>query len=537
MPKVQFKRYEQILAQMIAKVVTRTNLSDIADTSAWKHVLAASARQDDEQYYQMALLLQLFSIDSATGDDLDERAKDIQPAVITRIAASKATGNVVFSRAGTSGTVTIPIGTRIKTESGVLFVTTTTGTITPYSAEQISGHGLGRDSNSVSAIAVNPGKDGNASANTIQKFVSKPAGVDEVTNPTAFSKGLDKESDDAFRKRIKDFVSGLARCTVQAMEAGLIGQQDPDTTTTILFAKVIEDQINRGDVTVYVDDGTGTAEAIVDAATTIAATYTWNGTTTVTTGDTSEVSAGEWIRLDSDGQWFEIDSIVPNTSITVLNPGSDTIPTGATQSSKATDIITEGLSPGGEAVGGEERLFLDFKPIKDDLPFNIATSVQGNLTQGVDYTLNPATGQITFTTALTAGEQVVAGYTYFTGLIAFAQKVIDGDPNDRDNYPGLRAAGVLARAKSPQVQIQAVTAVITVIEGFDQATVVANVAQAVKDFINTLTISEDVIRSKLIAKMISVEGVANVDLIAPSDDVILLDDQMARTQDANIDVT
>jgi len=537
MPRFTPKRHEQIFAQMIARVVARTRLSDISDTSVFKHLLAASARQDDEQYYQMSLMLQLFSIDTATGEDLDERAKDIQPSVVTRIQASKSTGNVVFSRNGTSGTVSIPIGTKVKTTDGKVFATTTTGTISPTSVEQISGHGVGRDSNLVAVIADVPGADGNVSANTVIKFESKPSGVDEVTNLSAFANGRDKETDDSFRNRLKDYIAGLARCTVQAIEAGIIGQVDPDTGATILYAKVIEDLINRGDVTLYIDDGTGTAEAIANEWTELSAIYTWDGTTTVTSADTSEVAVDDWIKLDSDGQWFQIQSIVTDTSVTILNPGSDTIPSGATQSSKATDILTEGFSAGDAAVGGETRLQVDHYPIKADLPINLATSVQGNLVEGVDYTINTASGDIVLTTPLVLDEQVVGGYTYYTGLISFAQKVVDGDPNDRETYPGFRAAGVMVVVKTPQVLIQNVTAILTVEEGYDQSTVIANVTQAVKDYINTLSISGDVIRARLIARIMSVAGVSNVDVQVPADDIIMLDDQLARTQDVNIDIT
>lgn len=74
--------------------------------------------------------------------------------------------------------------------------------------------------------------------------------------------------------------------------------------------------------------------------TALTAVYTWDGTLVVTTPDTSEVVAGEWIRLDADGQYFEIDSLVVNTSVTLLNPNNFTIPGTvadplATQSSKA----------------------------------------------------------------------------------------------------------------------------------------------------------------------------------------------------------
>lgn len=67
----------------------------------------------------------------------------------------------------------------------------------------------------------------------------------------------------------------------------------------------------------------------------LVATYTWNGTTTVTTSDTSEVEIGDWISLDSDGQLFQVVNVTFNTSVEIDNPEGYTIPTGATQSSKA----------------------------------------------------------------------------------------------------------------------------------------------------------------------------------------------------------
>jgi len=75
----------------------------------------------------------------------------------------------------------------------------------------------------------------------------------------------------------------------------------------------------------------------------IAANYIWNGTTTITTTDTSEVEVEDNIRLDSDNQWFNIISIDPNVSITIENPLSKTIPTGsgASASSKAEDCYEE----------------------------------------------------------------------------------------------------------------------------------------------------------------------------------------------------
>jgi hypothetical protein len=72
-------------------------------------------------------------------------------------------------------------------------------------------------------------------------------------------------------------------------------------------------------------------------STALVATYTWNTTTTITSADTSEVVIGEYIRLDSDGQWFLIIDIDPNVSVTISNPNGLVIPTGATQSSKSNE--------------------------------------------------------------------------------------------------------------------------------------------------------------------------------------------------------
>jgi uncharacterized phage protein gp47/JayE len=465
MPRFQIKRYEQILTNMIAKIVARTDLSDISDSSVVKHILAAAARQDDEQYYQMSLLQNLFSIDKAVGDDLDERAKDIQPGTITRNVATKATGNIVFSRTGTIGTVNIASGTKVKTASGVVFSTTAAGQITAASPEQIAGHGVGRDSGLVPAIADEPGANGNVVANTIIKFVQKPTGVDEVTNPSAFAYGADEETDDAFRTRIKDYIASLPRSTINALESGVLGAEDEDTGAVILYSKAIEDTVDRGIVTVYIDDGTGSAESY-------------------------EAVSGE--------------------------------------------VLTEGLAPGDVAVGGETVLYLNYKPIRSDSAITITSDVRGVLTgdfeydAGNDYWVNSASGQVNFATGLTAGEQLTVDYTRYTGLIELAQKIIDGDPNDRTTYPGIRAAGVLVYVRVPQVLVQDVSVSLTILEGYEDATVEADVETAIQAYIASLGISGDILISELVKRIMSVAGVYNVYITEPANDITLLDDQLPR---------
>lgn len=602
---------------MFAHVVTNTTLSDLADSSGFKHVLTASAREDGEQYHQMLLLLAFFSIDSASDDDLDERAKDIQPSTIKRILATKASGIVVFSRSGTSGTVTISVGQKVKTAAGVVFTTTSVGTIANGNSS----------SNNVGVTADDAGSAGRVASDTVIKFVSKPAGVDSVTNGSAFvTGGLDKETDPAFRQRLKDFVAGLARCHVLGIEANLIGQEDPVTGAIVMSVKVIEDHIARGNFTVYVDDGTGTAESSTAKAIALAGdglgsftvvwngttlvtitdptelqekdfirldsddqffdiasiaesvapgTWTWDGSTTVLATNTTGISAvadnpGNFVRLDADGQFFRVTAIDPGVSVTIDNTSGRTIPSGATgtsfnthgpvqftiddpstegiptstaASSKVGEFITDGLAgpPADSAVGGEKRLFLDDKPIKDSVTPSLTSSAYGRLVRGTDFTLNQASGQVDFigpnyTTGLAAAEIIAVDYTYFTGLLAYVQKLVDGDSTDRENFPGMRAGGILSVVATPQILVQNVEVTVTISEGYDHDIVKTNVATAIKNDINSLSISGDVIRSSLIAKIKAVAGVYNVDVISPAADVIILDDELARTQDANITV-
>lgn len=463
MPSIVLKRYEQILQNAINIVVARSNLSDISDASSMKHVLAAFAREMDELYYQVGLIPDRFSIDTAVGDDLDARAAEIQPAVLTRFPAAKSTGSVVFGRPGTSGTVNIPSGTVVKTASGTEFETTAVGTIANLSSTSAL----------VPVIARTPGAAGNVAPNTVTKFDAKPAGVSTVVNPSSFSNGADKETDDAFRARLKSFIASLARCTPQALEF-IAGQVRISNGQRVAFANVFEDPINRGEVTLYIDDGSGTAETVTN----------------------------------------------------VVN-----------------ETVTEGLAgPGGDsAVGGEEFLYLNLKPIKLTVPREIRSPAnlphfagRGVLVAGVDYLLNDADGQLYFTPGLSPGERIEADYTAFAGLIAEVQKVVDGDPADRVNYPGWRAAGVRVRVQTPQILQQIVQASIVVREGYSQSEVESEIEAAVSDYINTLGISGDVIRNEIIERIMAVPGVYNCALLQPTSDIIMLDDQLPRITSGNI---
>jgi uncharacterized phage protein gp47/JayE len=458
MGQFQPKTYEAILIRMINRVVARTDLTDINDGSDLKQVLAAAAREDDAQYFQMIALLDLFDIMKARGTDLDERAKEYNPNIISRRGARRATGQVVFSRTGTTGAITIPIGTQVQVPAAVgnpaiVFTTTEEGTIPNGST----------DSGLVDVVAALAGESGNADVDTVTGFATKPAGVDTVTNPAAFTNGRDEEKDDSFRQRLLAYVKGLARSHVAGLEAAVLGLTDDATGKTVQFVSVVEDIVDRGNVIVYIDDGAGSL--------------------------------------------------------------------GTEYATVATETLIA------SALGGEVDFWTVNKPIKTDLTFTLKKN-GAPLTPVTDYTLNPASGQIKLVVPLAATNSlVVEPYSHYTGLIQEAQKIIDGDPSDRANYPGYRAAGVLVRVLSPQIVQLTIQANITVRQGYSQTALASQVANAISGYVNALGISEDVIVAELTERAMAVPGMFDIRFVVPTENRVILDDQIARLLSSNISIT
>ena len=256
MPVFRARNRIEILRDMIARVVARSRLAGLTRNSATYHVLAAAADEDAEEYFQLARLRDLFSIDRATGTDLDERAAEIEPGTVTRISALQGTGLAVFSRPGTTGTISIPTGTGIAARDAagtVRFRTTAPGSITPGNS----------DSAPIPIVAVEAGTRGNVGANQIVIIQTRIPGVTSVTNPTAVTNGRDRESDDDFRTRIKAYVRSLPRGTMTSLETAVKGVQLADGRR-ILFAKGFKDAFVNGKVYLYVDDATGSTDQFDD---------------------------------------------------------------------------------------------------------------------------------------------------------------------------------------------------------------------------------------------------------------------------------
>lgn len=456
MPRFEPKSYTFILNRLTNRVVARSNLTGLESGGQLHTILTGFAREMDDANFQMSNLRDIWSINTATGTDLDERALDFPITEVTRGEATKATGNVTFSRSGTSGTVNIPVGTIVRTANGdAKYETTASGSIADTSST----------SGAVTIQALVAGAAGNTDAATITQF-DAIAGVETVTNASAVAGGTDKESDETFRAKIRTYLRSLARGTPDALKFAVLGIT-VDGAGTIRSADVVEDFVN-GVATIYVDNGTGTIS-----------------TTTVVSGGTVVASA----------------------------------------------------------VGGESRIFIPNIPVAPGAVFTLYRNA-GALTEGTDFTIHKSTGQITFLTSafpggLTAADAITADYTYYTGLIQEAQRVVNGDPDDRVNYPGYRCASITAQVLPPTILQQTVIANVTLDSGYASLgdDVRTDVQAAINLYINSLGVNEDVIFSELVAAAQSVPGVYDIRFTTPTANVVIGAGELARALNANIDIT
>lgn len=257
MTVVVAKNHAQILQALIARTVATSGLTDVADSSAVKGVLAATARQIEEAYIAVLAMEEKFSLDTARGDDLDERVADYLPSGITRNPAVKAISTVAFGRGGTSGVATIPLGTVVTTDDGIEFETTAVGTIIDTASASVP----------VAVIARVAGVDGNVDAGFISNFATKVAGVDTVENSAAATLGADEESDDALVTRLREYLATLSRSTPRALEraAKSVSLANGRRVSFANTVETIDTEGALGPVLLYIDDGQGTAESFVGA--------------------------------------------------------------------------------------------------------------------------------------------------------------------------------------------------------------------------------------------------------------------------------
>jgi uncharacterized phage protein gp47/JayE len=598
----QPRTFEQILLDMIAHVRANTTLTDFNVGSNIRTLLEAAALEDDEQYFQMVQLLDIFSFRKATGEDLDERAADFnlsrlgpKPSTVKlrytndNLTQSDLLSNVLlgattitvqdssdFPVSGFPYTVRIGEGTANVEDIAVSANNTSTGVLTV--AALANNHDIGERvglvtgsnqtissgvlvqvpaqsanqpvvfqatevgtlvagnylSNLVAALSTQDGSINNIGASKITQFSgSAPFSGAGVTNPTAASGGRDEETDAQFRERIKTHLQSLSRGTPLAIEGSVRGLEDTTSGQRVVSSKLIEDFTDEEHL-LYIDDGTG----FVPTAT-IMARSTLPGpiaapTSTVTVADSSEFPSSGYVMISPEdsaqAEVVEYDS--KDDSANQLNLVGQT----ANAHDASDEVIL--VDRIGIAEEGQNFFQLSDYPVRRNTIelYDDSTGVGTFLLRadGTDYFLNRTNGDVQYYGAgLPAGTEVWGHYTFYTGLFALAQKVINGDEDDPTVYPGVAAGGTIIYVDAPTVRQITILGSVSVKTGEDETAVRDDVQLAIETYIDGLSIGENVILARMIERSMRITGVENFKITSPESDIVILENEVPKSFDSS----
>ncbi len=104
---------EDILKELMALVVARSALTDVAEGSVLSHILGAISEDLEGVEFSMKQLRDSFVLESAVGEGLDLRVSELPGSNITRNPPKFAQGaSLRLKRNATSGALTVKKGTR-----------------------------------------------------------------------------------------------------------------------------------------------------------------------------------------------------------------------------------------------------------------------------------------------------------------------------------------------------------------------------------------------------------------------------------------
>lgn len=230
-------------------------LLELTVGSVLRAILEASASVALWMQWLILQVLQMTRAATSNGADLDSWMADFS---VTRLPASPASGTVTFSRFTSSATALVPVGSLVRTIDGSQTFAVVAETSATGWSQAMNGYVIpvGCSSLNIPVLAQTSGTAGNVQAGTIGVLATALAGVDTVSNASAFINGLGPESDAAFRLRFQDFLSSRSRATLFAIEYAINTVQQ-GLSYTIQENCSASGAFQLGNFVIYVDDGSG----------------------------------------------------------------------------------------------------------------------------------------------------------------------------------------------------------------------------------------------------------------------------------------
>jgi uncharacterized phage protein gp47/JayE len=391
-------------------------------------------------------------------------------------------------------------------------------------------------SNEVLAKATDSGTNGNVGVGRVTKFVgSPPFSGGRVENTTNMGGGTNRESDEDFRARALERIQTLSRGTPRALRGNSIGIEDPGTGQRVTSAN-IQEAFDLDEVIVYIDDGTGLEPDLAPLPADSLSAGVSAGFTSIDLNNGTDFPSSGYILIEAEGtNLAELVEVLAHPQ-----PDRLTLATGLVNDHGVGAIVNfvDVISTSSES--GQRRFRVqNFPTVRstDRIFVQPTAGPWAQLVRGVDYVLNKGTGEfiVLDTAGLSEGTQVVAHYTYYTNLVAEVQKVLEGDPGDSVNFPGVKAAGIFLSVEAPIIKRITVRATITAEDRFTEADIAPSVRRAIEDYINARKIGEDVIRAKMVDVAYNVSGVKDISVTDPISNITVLENELPVPFDSDGD--
>lgn len=250
MPIFTPRSQEAVLRDLVSKVVSRTELSDVSVGSTLFTLLNAISLEIANTESRLANIRRGFAIQNASGSDLDARVAELPPSGIRRKRNINASGSVLTiyrDSADILDDLFIPAGSTVQNgETGIQYKT---------AYDNIILAGSDKIEN-VYIVSNTSGEAGNCLDGTINTISTMPDGVTLVENTAPLTNGQNFEDDTSLRNRAMRYINSLGRVNKSALE--FIGTSYVSTQgLSFKFARIFEDLEKPGYSELIVDDGTG----------------------------------------------------------------------------------------------------------------------------------------------------------------------------------------------------------------------------------------------------------------------------------------
>jgi hypothetical protein len=113
-------------------------------------------------------------------------------------------------------------------------------------------------------------------------------------------------------------------------------------------------------------------------------------------------------------------------------------------------------------------------------------------------------------------KQGLDSYSYNTGLIAEANRIVYGDPRDPTTYPGVAAAGAEIFTKAPLTKRIQVSLVIRTATGVPFAQAVSQVRSSIQALINSNPVGQAIAISAIVSAVNAIPGITAVSISSPN---------------------